>query len=50
MPPRRKVHIKPIDGHMVPQIQKGQKFFKDLDSAIQYVLRKIPGDQGERRR
>ena len=49
MPPR-KVHIKPIDGRLNPGIEKGTKFFKDLDSAIQYTLRKIPGRQsGERR-
>jgi hypothetical protein len=50
MPPG-KVSIKKIDGHVVPQIQKGQKFFKDLDSAIQIVWRRILGQQpGERRR
>jgi hypothetical protein len=35
---------------MVPQIQKSQKFFKELDNAIQIVWRRIPGRQpGERR-
>ena len=49
MPPR-KVHIKKIDGHINPEIQKAQKFFQGLDSAVQFTLKKIPGKQpGERR-
>ena len=41
IPPRKKVHIKNLDGHMDPEIQKATEFTNGVGRAVKIVKKRI---------